>query len=171
MAKSNHNIFQDWAANKSNIKGRLVLAAFRVAHWATINKLFFILFIPYSVLYRLVVEWFLCIELPFKTTLGKNTRLYHGHATVINDGCIIGNNCTIRHCTTIGNKQLNNNSFSSCPIIGNNVDIGSNVCIIGPLTIGNNVTIGAGSVIVKSIPDNCIVVGNPGRVIKTNSAY
>ncbi len=168
MAKSNHNIFQDWAINKSNIKGRLVLMAFRVAHWATLNKLLFILLLPYSVLYRLWVEWFLCIEIPFKTTLGKNTRLYHGHATVINDGCIIGNNCVIRHCTTIGNKQINENTFSSCPIIGNNVDIGANVCIIGPVKIGNNVTIGAGSVIVKDIPNDCVVVGNPSRVIKNH---
>lgn len=168
MRQSDYNIFQDWAANKSNIKGQLVLMAFRIAHWATINTLCFILLLPFSVLYRLVVEWFLCIELPFKTKLGKNTRLYHGHATVINDGCIIGNNCTIRHCTTIGNKELSDNSFSTCPVIGNHVDIGSNVCIIGPIKIGNNVIIGAGSVIVKNIPDNCVVVGNPARVIKSN---
>lgn len=35
--------------------------------------------------------------------------------------------------------------------------------------MGNNVTIGAGSVLVKDIPDNCISVGNPERVIKFNS--
>lgn len=39
--------------------------------------------------------------------------------------------------------------------------------IIGGVTIGNNVVIGAGSVVVKDIPDNCVAVGNPCRVIKT----
>ena len=38
---------------------------------------------------------------------------------------------------------------------------------MGPVRIGNNVTIGAGSVVTKDIPDNCIVAGNPAKVIKT----
>ena len=33
------------------------------------------------------------------------------------------------------------------------------------VTIGNNVVIGAGTVVTKSIPDNSVVVGNPGRII------
>lgn len=53
------------------------------------------------------------------------------------------------------------------PIIGDNVTLGVNVTIIGGVTIGNNVVIGAGSVVVKDIPDNCVAVGNPCRVIKT----
>ena len=45
--------------------------------------------------------------------------------------------------------------------------LGVNVTIIGGVIIGNNVTIGAGSVVVKDIPDNCVAVGNPCRVIKS----
>ena len=37
------------------------------------------------------------------------------------------------------------------------------------MRIGNNVTIRAGSVVVKDIPDNCVAVGNPAKVIKTFS--
>jgi serine O-acetyltransferase len=37
--------------------------------------------------------------------------------------------------------------------------------IVGGVTIGNNVTIGAGAVVVKDVPDNCLVVGNPMRII------
>ena len=58
------------------------------------------------------------------------------------------------------------NSWKNAPIIGNNVNIGANVCIIGNIRIGNNVEIGAGTVVVKDIPDNTVVVGNPGRIIK-----
>ncbi|MDD4848178.1 MAG: sugar O-acetyltransferase [Bacteroidales bacterium] len=50
--------------------------------------------------------------------------------------------------------------------IGNNVWIGGNVVILPGISIGNNVTIGAGSVVTKSIPDDCIAVGNPCRVIR-----
>ena len=54
------------------------------------------------------------------------------------------------------------------PTIGNNVTLGANVVIIGPVSIGNNVIVGAGSVVVKDIPDDVIVAGNPAKIIKTN---
>ena len=52
------------------------------------------------------------------------------------------------------------------PVIGNHVKMGCHVCILGGVHIGNNVTIGAGSVVVKDVPDNAVVVGNPARFIK-----
>lgn len=52
-----------------------------------------------------------------------------------------------------------------------NVTVGANAVIIGNITIGNNVIVGAGSVVVKDVPDNAIVAGNPARIIKFNSAY
>ena len=51
------------------------------------------------------------------------------------------------------------------PVIGDNVTVGANVVIIGNVTIGNNVVIGAGSVVVKDVPSNVVVAGNPVRVI------
>jgi putative colanic acid biosynthesis acetyltransferase WcaB len=160
-------IFCDW--NRNFLKGRLLLAAFRLASVATRNKLLFVLFVPYLILYRVVVEWILGVELPWKTKVGRGLAIHHGYALVVNDGSVIGDNCDLRHCTTIGNKQLEDGSFSRCPVIGNSVNIGSNVCIIGPVTIGDNVKIGAGSVVVKDIPANSVAVGNPARVIKTLS--
>ncbi|MEE1035324.1 MAG: hypothetical protein U0L06_12240 [Agathobacter sp.] len=53
------------------------------------------------------------------------------------------------------------------PVIGDNVYIAANATVIGGVHIGNNVIIGAGSVVVKDIPDNSVVVGNPARVIRT----
>lgn len=52
------------------------------------------------------------------------------------------------------------------PIIGDNVFLGANVTIIGGVRIGNNVEVGAGSVVVKDVPDNCVVAGNPAKIIK-----
>lgn len=51
-------------------------------------------------------------------------------------------------------------------MIGDNVSLGANVTIIGNIHIGNNVVIGVGSVVVKDVPDNCVVAGNPAKVIK-----
>ena len=50
--------------------------------------------------------------------------------------------------------------------VGNNVWFGGNVVVLPGITIGDNCTIGAGSVVVKDIPPNSVVVGNPCRVIR-----
>lgn len=71
----------------------------------------------------------------------------------------------MRQCTTIGNKKDGRNDLA--PVIGDNVNVGANVVIIGNITIGNNVIIGAGSVVVHDVPDNSVVAGNPARVIKS----
>ncbi|MGD2530793.1 colanic acid biosynthesis acetyltransferase WcaB, partial [Escherichia coli] len=50
------------------------------------------------------------------------------------------------------------------PHIGNGVELGANVIILGDITLGNNVTVGAGSVVLDAIPDNALVVGEKARV-------
>ena len=51
-------------------------------------------------------------------------------------------------------------------VIGNNVYIGSGVCVLPGVTIGDNVMIGAGSVVSSSIPSNVVAAGNPCRPIR-----
>ena len=159
-------LFQDRQANRQNFKGQFVLFLFRLAQLINRSMIAKVIFYPYLLLYRYWVDWVWGIELPRKLTVGKGLSLYHGHALVLNQGVVIGNNCTLRNSTTIGHKKLANGSFSACPRIGNNVDIGANVCIIGDVEIGDNVAIGAGSVVVKSIPANSIAVGNPARILE-----
>ncbi|RZJ82487.1 MAG: serine acetyltransferase [Flavobacterium sp.] len=159
-----NNVLQDWRVNKNNIKGRVVLLLFRIAHLATLNKVFFFLLLPHLIFYRLCIEWVLGVELPYKLSIGKNLILYHGQATVLNDNVKIGSNCILRHCITIGNKILPDGSFSKCPTIGDNVEIGANVCIIGDIKIGNNVIVAAGSMVIRDVPDNCMVAGNPAII-------
>jgi len=154
-------IFQDWKINKGNTKGRIILLLFRIANFCTKKKIYYYWGIPYLVFYKILVEWFFSIEIPWKVQIGKDFILYHGQALVINDRVVIGKNCTIRQSTTIGNKILQDGSSSASPVLGNNVDVGSNVCIIGDIYIKDNVKIGCGAVVTKNISGNCIVVGNP----------
>ena len=95
---------------------------------------------------------------PFSTKVGKSLKYAHPYSTILNAESI-GDNFSCIHCTTIGKKN------GRRPRIGNNVTCGCHVAIIGDITIGNNVTIGAGSVVVKDVPDNCVVAGVPAKII------
>lgn len=97
------------------------------------------------------------------TTIGAGCYCVHPFCTEINAESI-GDNFSCRNNTTIGNKRDGDNNHRA--VIGNNVTIGVNVSIIGPVHIGNNVVIGAGSVVVKDVPDNCVIAGNPAKVIR-----
>ena len=59
-------------------------------------------------------------------------------------------------------------SDSAPIVIGRNVWIGENARICKGVTIGDNCVIGAGAVVTKDIPANCVAVGNPARVVKTD---
>jgi putative colanic acid biosynthesis acetyltransferase WcaB len=159
-------LFQDWSANRQNFKAQLVLFMFRLVQAFNRYTITKIIFFPYFMFYRFFVEWHLGIELPRKLTIGRGLSLYHGQALVVNKSTIIGSNCVLRNSTTIGHKKLGDGTHSKSPVIGNNVDIGPNVCIIGDITIGDNVMIGAGTIIVKDVPSDCTVVGNPARILE-----
>lgn len=53
------------------------------------------------------------------------------------------------------------------PTFGDNVYVAANATVIGGIRVGSNVIIGAGSVVTKDVPDNCVVIGNPAKVIRT----
>lgn len=157
-------LLQDWQANiGTSLKSRFVLVLFRLAqrsqNWMFPTKLL-------RFIYQVIVEWVLGIDLPWDTQIGPNLQLQHGVALVVNHETTIGSNCILRHSTTIGNKKYADGRCSASPIIGDNVEIGSNVVILGPIKVGDNAIIGAGSVVVKDIPARTVVAGNPAKVIR-----
>lgn len=98
--------------------------------------------------------------------LGGGIFFSHAWGTVLN--CErIGYGCSFLQNTTFGNKPTKEGKPAR-PWLGDNVKVGANAVVIGDVHIGNNVKIGAGAVVTKSIPDNCVVAGNPARIIKKN---
>jgi serine O-acetyltransferase len=101
----------------------------------------------------------------YPNTIGPGFRIFHtGDFLHIKSNCKIGNNCTLLPGVVIGNKNLEDDG--SWVTIGDNCYIGLGAKIFGQLSIGNNVIIGANSVVVKNIPDNCVVGGIPAKIIK-----
>lgn len=75
-----------------------------------------------------------------------------------------GKNLHIKHNVTIGNNH------GGIPTIGDNVSIGCGACVLGNITIGDNVNIGANCVVVKPVPSNVTVIGNPAIIVKQDGA-
>ncbi len=96
---------------------------------------------------------------PYSTYIGENMLIAHSYSTVLNAESI-GDNFSCIHCITLGKKG------DKRPIIGNNVSMGAHSMVIGGVHVGDNAIIGAGAVVVKDVPANAIVAGNPARILK-----
>lgn len=131
----------------------------RLAHWLWQCK---IPFVP-----RLIsqISRFLTgIEIHPGAKIGRGFFIDHGMGVVIGETAEIGENVLIYHEVTLGGTSLSTGKRH--PTIGNNVIIGAGAKLFGPLTVGDNSQIGGGAVIIKDVPSNSVVVGNPGKVVK-----
>lgn len=134
---------------------------YKVSHFFYKTKLYFI-----ARLISQIGRFFTLIEIHPGATIGKNLFIDHGCGIVIGETCIIGDNCTIYHSVTLGGTGKDKGKRH--PTIGNNVVIGCNSTILGPITIGDNVKIGAGSVVLKDVESNTTIVGEYAKKEKKN---
>lgn len=120
-----------------------------------------------------IVQPFACdygylLDIKSNVFINSNCYLMDTAKITIGNYTFIGPNCglyTAHHSLEV--EKRNAGMEQALPItIGNNVWMGASVTVLPGITVGNNVVIGAGTVVTKDIPDNVIVVGNPGKIIK-----
>jgi serine O-acetyltransferase len=131
----------------------------RVAHWLLKHK---VKFFPRYI--SQVSRFYTGIEIHPGAQIGKKIFIDHGMGVVIGETTIIGDNVTIYQGVTLGGTGKERGKRH--PTIGNNVTLSAGSKVLGSITIGNNVIIGAGAVVINPVPDNCTVVGIPGRIVR-----
>jgi len=124
--------------------------------------------------YLTLLSFFYAAYIPYTARIGKHVLFVHKfHGIFISKNAVIGDGCVIYHHVTIGSSKSPilkwGEGERDSPIIGKNVYIGANSCIIGKSIIGDNCIIGAGTSIANSIvPKNSLIVPAKWRIIDRN---
>src|SRR5262245_22295874 len=102
------------------------------------------------------------IEIHPAAKLGPGLFIDHGMGIVIGETAEVGENVSLLQGVTLGGTSVRREKRH--PTLGDNVVVGAGAKILGSFTIGAGSRIGAGSVVVREVPENSVVVGVPGRV-------
>ncbi len=103
------------------------------------------------------------VEIHPGAQIGRRFFIDHAMGVIIGETTIIGDDCTIYQCVTLGGTG--NEVGKRHPTLGNNVTVGVGAAVLGNIYIGDNSKIGGGAVVVKDVPPNCTVVGIPGHIV------
>lgn len=101
---------------------------------------------------------------PYLIRVGKNCEFAGEIKLITHDGGV----AVLSNCGYFGGERRD---IAAPVVIGDNVFIGQGAYVMPGVTIGSNVVIGARALVTKDIPDNCVAVGVPARVVKTLDEY
>jgi serine acetyltransferase len=153
----------DWRANRLEGRSLVIVTLFRLAQAARAQRRELRpLVVPLLVLYKLIVEWLLTVDLPVRTRVGPGLTLNHAYGIVIHPDTVLGSRCVLIQGVTIGQRT---STDRRAPVIGDNVIFGANACALGSIAIGDGARIGAGAVVMQDVPAGATAVGVPARVV------
>jgi serine O-acetyltransferase len=120
---------------------------------------------PLSVLYRAahraaIAMW--GIDLPYNSKIGRRFRIAH-HGSFHLGARVVGDDVLIRHAATIG--LADRHDLTTCPVIGNRVEIGPGACVVGKIHVGDDSYVGPNSVVADDVPPGSTALGVPAREV------
>lgn len=146
----------------------ILIYRFGHARFRVSNRL---LRLPWTIVYLVlnkIAEISCEITIGSTAKIGRRFRIEHHGCIVIHGSAEIGDDCLVRHGVTIGNSGRLD--ILGAPKIGSRVEIGAGAKVLGRINIGAGSIIGANAVVIRDVPERAVVVGVPGRVIKTLDA-
>jgi serine O-acetyltransferase len=110
------------------------------------------------------------IEIHPGATIGRRFFIDHGMGVVIGETTVVGDDVVLYQGVTLGagsaaRMGAQTRGKKRHPTLGNGVVVGSGAEIQGDIYVGDNVMVASGSIVLKDVPPNSVVVGVPGRVI------
>lgn len=109
-------------------------------------------------------RFFTGVEIHPGARIGRRFFIDHGMGVVIGETAEIGDDVTLYHGVTLGGTSSSRGKRH--PSLGDRVTVGAGAKILGDIRIGSDSRIGANAVVVKTVPENSVVVGIPGQVVK-----
>ena len=135
------------------------LLAYRISHWLWNRKVPF-----FPRLISQITRWLTGVEIHPGAIIGTGFFIDHGMGVVIGETTEIGDYVTLFQGVTLGGTGKERGKRH--PTLGNHVVVGAGAKVLGGIRIGDNVKVGANAVVLRSVPANSTVVGNPGRIVK-----
>ncbi len=131
----------------------------RVAHFFYKSKIYII-----ARIISHISRFLTGVEIHPGAKIGRRVFIDHGMGIVIGETAEVGDDTLLYKGVVLGGTSLEKEKRH--PTIGKNVVIGSNTCVLGPITVGDGAKIGSGSVVVKDVPTGATVVGVPGKIVE-----
>jgi serine O-acetyltransferase len=131
---------------------------YRINHWLW-NQHFFLLGRLLSQFARFLTG----VEIHPGAKIGRRLFIDHALGVVIGETAIVGDDVTLYQGVTLGGTGKEHGKRH--PTLEDGVVAGSGAKILGNITVGKNCRIGAGSVVLRSVPEDSTVVGVPGHII------
>ena len=135
------------------------LLAYRISHWLWNRKIPF-----FPRLISQMTRWITGVEIHPGASIGTGFFIDHGMGVVIGETAEIGDYVTLFQGVTLGGTGKERGKRH--PTLGNHVVVGAGAKVLGGIHIGDNVKIGANAVVLREVPANSTVVGNPGRIVR-----
>lgn len=139
---------------------------YRLGRWIYRPRKLPILWLPAKIIHLFgatFIEAFLQMRLNVQAQIGSGMLIAHCGGITLHPDVVIGENCDLAHHVTLGTRGVGSRGV---PRLGNNVYVGTNAVLIGPIVVGDGARIAANSLVTRDVPPGATVMGVPAVIVK-----